>query len=194
VTTLNRLVINWQGGGIVGTAVTVLHWSGAEGDSPPVAAIKTAFNTFAPELPSGVTLTIPGSGDKIDDTTGDLAGVWSATGAGTVTGSGGPSSAAGVGAVIGWTTGGIVTGSHGPRKLRGRTFLVPLTSTAYGNDGLLKSTDQAACLTLATALMAAGPLAVWHRPTTASSSDGNSYGVISAKVRPKVAILTSRRD
>jgi len=194
MTHLNRLVVGWAGAQITGTAVSVLHFSASDNSAPPVAAVKSAFSAASGMFPTGVTLTFPGSGDVIDDTTGDLTGVWSTSGGGTVTGSGPANAAAGVGACISWTTGGIVTGLHGPRKLRGRTFLVPLASGLYGPDGKIISSQLAVLATLANALQASGPLAIWHRPTSATATDGNSYGVISNKVSAKVAYLSSRRD
>ena len=194
MTTLNRLVIDWAGAGVVGRAVTVLHFDGSDNAAPPVAAVRAAFEAQKGALPLGIVLTFPGAGDRIDDATGELTGVWSSAGGGTVTGTGGGVSAAGVGACIGWTTGGIVSGSKGPRKLRGRTFIVPLQVGAYDVDGTLTPASVGVLTALATALQASGPLAIWHRPTSAGASDGNSYGVISAKVRDKVAYLSSRRD
>lgn len=194
MTTLNRLVIPWQGPMVKGAAVTVLHWSGAEGDAPPVGAVVSAFNAVKTMFPLGLSWTIPGSGDKIEDTTGDLAGVWTATGGATVSATGSASCAAGVGACIGWTTGGIVSGTKGPRKLRGRMFLVPLTYGVYDGDGTIEPGALGNLRTFANSLQAAGPLAVWHRPSSSTASDGNSYGVISNSVRDKVAFLSSRRD
>lgn len=194
MTTLNRLVINWQGPMVKGTAVSVLHYSGAEGDSPPVAAVVSAFNAVKTLFPIGLSWTIPGSGDKIDDTTGNLDGVWASAGGATVSATGAAQCAGGVGVCIGWTTGGIVTGTKGPRKLRGRTFLVPLTYGVYDSDGTIEPGALGTLRTFANSLQASGPLAVWHRPTTPTSSDGNSYGVIANQIRDKVAILTSRRD
>lgn len=159
-----------------------------------MAAIKTAFQNISGAIAPGTVITIPNSGDTIDDVTGDLVGVWTATGGGNFTGTSDGRIAAGVGACIGWTTGGIVVGTKGPRKLRGRTFLVPLGSSSYGPDGTLGDGTLTACQAVGAGLMAAGPLAVWHRPNPTISQPGNSYGVISAKVRDKVAFLSSRRD
>jgi hypothetical protein len=194
MTSLNRLVVAWSGPQITGSAVSVLHFSASDNTAPPVAAVKSAFSTASGMFPNGVVLTFPGSGDVIDDTTGDLVNVWTSSGGGTVAGTGPAAAAAGVGACIGWTTGGIVTGLHGPRKLRGRTFLVPLASGVYGTDGKIIGSQLTVLQTLANALQASGPLAIWHRPTTSTSTDGNSYGVISARVRNTVAYLSSRRD
>lgn len=194
MTTLNRVVLEWAGPSIKGRAVTVLHYSAAEGDAPPMAGIRTAFELLKPSLPAGVTVQYPASGDKITDTTGDLAGVWTAAAQTTTTMAGGATSAAGVGACVGWSTGGIVSGTKGPRRLRGRTFIVPLPSDAYESNGTLNNATLAVLNSWATSMMASGPLAIWHRPSTSSASDGNSYGVGSFRVNDKVAFLSSRRD
>lgn len=51
------------------------------------------------------------------------------------TGTAGTVYAGGSGAVINWTTG----ATHGGRKVRGRTFLVPLLSNAFATDGTVSS-------------------------------------------------------
>jgi hypothetical protein len=185
---LNRLILTWQGPSIVGSAVTVLHFAGDAG-AVPVAAVKTAVDKLIPALPTTVTVTTPATGETIEDTTGTLTGVWSGSGGGNTVGAGGTNAAAGVGACIGWSTGGIVNG----RRLRGRTFVVPLHVGCYDTDGTLVPGTLINLNDFASGLIAAGPLAVWHRPTTKGGSDGNSYGVTSARVRDKVAVLRSRR-
>lgn len=194
MTTLNRVLISWTGSGAVGGGVTVLHYDGSDNAAPPVAAIKTALGKYPLLFPANVTLTVPNTGDRIDDTTGHLTGVWSAAGGGSVVMSNSGGYAAGVGACIGWTTGGIVNGTKGPRKLRGRSFLVPLAGPVYQGDGTITDTELVKLQEIADGLRTAGPLAVWHRPTTVGGSDGNSYAVLSARVRDKVAFLKSRRD
>lgn len=191
---LFRVVVAWSGNGVVGSAVNVLHFDASNQTSPPVAAIKTAFQNLSGAIAPGTTITIPNSGDIIEDTTGALTGVWTGTGGGSFTGTSDPRIAAGAGACIGWTTGGIVMGKKGPRKLRGRTFLVPLGASSYDSDGTLQAGTKTGCEAVGTGLIAAGGLAVWHRPTTPGGSDGNSYAVLSSKVRDKVAFLSSRRD
>lgn len=193
---LHRVVIAWSGAQIKGAAVTVLHFDGSNQTAPPSAgAIGGAFGPFMGNFPSGVTVTFPGAGDTIEDTTGELVGSWS-TGANVqTTGGGVATAAAGVGACVTWTTGGIVTGASGrAHRLRGRTFLVPLSTASYQNDGTLADTTFTALQNFGTALMATGPLAIWHRPTTKGGTDGNSYAVLSSKARDKVAYLSSRRD
>lgn len=191
---LFRVVVAWSGPQIKGSAVTVLHYDGTNQTAPPVAAITTALGSLAGALPVGVVLNVPNSGDTIDDTTGHLTGAWSGTGGGAVNASGPASCAAGVGACIEWSTGGIVNGKKGPRRLRGRTFLVPLHASMYDSDGTISGQGLNSLKTFADNLAAAGPLAIWHRPTTTGGTDGTSYAVLSHNVRDKVAILTSRRD
>lgn len=186
---LNRMLVGWSGPGVVGLAVNVLHFAGDVG-APDSGAVLDAYESLGTALPSGVVITVPNTGDVIEDTTGELVDVWSSTGGGTFTGSTAGARAAGVGACISWLTGGIVDG----RRLRGRTFLVPLTSGAWDSDGTFQASALVTLQTMANNLQASGPLAVWHRPTTTGGTDGNSYGVISNRVSDKTAVLRSRRD
>lgn len=186
---LNRVVVSWAGGSVAGLAVNVLHYAGDVG-SPDSALIKAAYDAVKANIPNNVTMTIPNSGDVIEDTTGELLSVWTSTGGGTVTGTASPAQAAGVGACVTYRTGGIING----RKLRGRTFLVPYAASSYDTDGTLTTNGKTFTDAFATAIMASGPLAVWHRPTTAGGSDGNSYGAVLAITHDKVAYLSSRRD
>lgn len=187
--TMNRMVLTWEGQQIQGDGKTVLCFDGSDSE-PDVAAVLGAWEMLEPILPSGVTITVPGTGDKFNDTNGTLTGVWAQPGGGTVVGAGGPNCAAGVGACIGWQTGGIVNG----RRLRGRTFIVPLINIIYDVDGTIIPTTMTLLQSFANALQVASPLGIWHRPTTPGGVDGTSYGVVSNRVRDKVAFLTSRRD
>lgn len=191
---LHRVVITWQGACINGAAVTVLHFDGSNQTAPPVAAITSAFNALNAVLPDSVTFTVPNTGDSIEDTTGALSGVWSGTGGQTIGGHAAGPVAAGVGACVSWTTGGIVNGTKGPRKLRGRTFIAPMGTGYFEANGTLSAAGLGAVDAFGTQLRAAGPLAVWHRPTKAAPASGNSYAVITHRVRDKVAYLSSRRD
>lgn len=189
MTTLARVIVGWEGTQVTGDGVSVLHFSASD-SVPDPAEIADAYTALAAIIPAGVTMSVPGSGDLFDDTTGTLTGVWTAPGAEVVPGTAPSSCARGVGACVGWQTGGIING----RRLRGRTFLVPLTVNAYDLDGTITPSSLAVCNSFADLLMASGPLAVWHRPTEAAPASGNSYGVTSRRVRDKVAFLGSRRD
>lgn len=193
---LHRVVLNWAGPQVKGTAVTVLHFDGSEEPAPPSAgAIGGVFGPFMGQFPTGLSLTIPGSGDTILDTTGALDGTWSTGSSVTTNGGGVAAAAAGVGACVTWLTGGIVTGASGrPHRLRGRTFLVPLCINAYDSDGTLTSGAFTGLQSLGAAMVALGGLGIWHRPTTPGGSNGTSYGVTGYRARDHVAFLGSRRD
>jgi hypothetical protein len=191
---LHRVVVSWAGPSVTGLAVNVLHFDATEQAAPPVAAIRTAYQAMAGQLPSAVTVTVPPSGETIDDSDGTLTGVWSATAPAVVTGGVVPQAAAGVGACVTWNTGGIVAGTKGPRRLRGRTFLVPLANACYDADGTLTAPAVTALNNFGTSLIAAGGFGIWHRPTSAAAANGTSSSVLSHKLRDKVAYLSSRRD
>ena len=119
-------------------------WPGSPGvstfylDPTPAQAtidsIRTFFNAFAGSLPTGLTINVPSSGDEISENTGDITGAWSvATTPSTVTGTGAGNYAGNAGAVIHWLTQGVVQN----RRVRGRTFLVPLIAGAFDATGLL---------------------------------------------------------
>lgn len=192
---LNRVVLVWNGPQVVGGGVTVLHYNGDAG-TPPIAAIATALTAQSKLIPSGVTVQVPGNGDVIEDSTGTLVDVWAAAGGATIAGNGSAQCAAGVGANISWLTPAIVGG----RRLRGRTFIVPLAlrdpgsgDEFYDTDGTLGTVCRGRITTLATDLLAAGPLAVWHRPTTKGGSDGTSAICSGSRVPDRVSTLRSRR-
>lgn len=187
---LHRIVLEWAGTAVTGRAVTVLHYDGTEDAAPPVAAIKSALSSNAALFPAGTTITVPGAGDSIDDTTGVLNGSWTAAGGGTVTGTATGATVLGVGACIQWSTGAIVNG----RRLRGRTFVVPLGAFVWEPNGTFSSGALTTLGALANALQATGGLAVWHRPTTVGGTDGTSAAVLSNKITDKPAFLSTRRD
>lgn len=186
---LARVVVNWSGATVKGLAVNVLHFA-ADGGPPDPAAIKLAYQQLVSVIPGAHKISVPNSGEIIEDTTGTLTGVWSGTGGGDVNSFDNPNAAAGVGACVSLQTGGIING----RRLRGRIFLVPFSTVAYDTDGTLTTAAYGKCTDFAAGIMGSGPLAVWHRPTTTGGSDGNSYGVVATKVRDRVAFLSSRRD
>lgn len=197
-----RLGLTWQGfSGAPG--YTNLHFITAEGqppgEAPPQAdldaipvKVRTFFNAIAIYLPSGVSVGFPGLVDEFDTATGELLDTHNVPVSAVVNGSSSGNYSSAAGACVNWHATGIVNG----RRLRGRTFLVPLGATALGNDGTLNDTArtniQAAATVLADSTSGLD-LAVWHRPTPAGN-DGAAGTVASATVKDKTAILRSRRD
>lgn len=159
------------------------------------SSIQTFLNAWKNAVPNAVTFTIPAEGDVIDDSTGNLTGSWTAGTPITITGTGGGAFAAATGACITWYTNTVVTGPSGkPRRLRGRTFMVPLAPVAFDSDGTITAASLATFRTSADALRVAINLRVWHRPTTPGGSDGLSTTASSSNVADKAAVLRSRRD
>lgn len=143
-------------------------------------------------LPTDVTVSVSPTSEVIDSESGELLEyveidepLDSYTGAA----SGGYSGASG--AVVNWNTQTVNRG----RRVRGRTFVVPLSGDSYDNVGTL--TNQA----LTTLRSAAGRLmgdegdpdfVVWSRPR--AGTGGALAPVVSYRVPDLAAILRSRRD
>jgi hypothetical protein len=89
-----------------------------------------------------------------------------------------------------WLTGAVV-GTH---KLLGRTYLVPVISGVYDNDGTITSTNLTTVQNAATTLVGSNKLIIWHRPTSPGGTDGTNRLAIGATVPDKVTSLKSRRS
>lgn len=182
-----RMRIPWTGPAVTGPSVTTLY------ADPTVtgfsAAVVDFFTTLAPLLPVGVSITVPGEGDQLDVATGELSGVWSDGGGGTVVGGFSQFWAQGVGARIVWNTAGI----SGGRRVRGSTFIVPLTVNSYdGAGGLMAGT----VTTLTSAadgfiLGMGGAFVVYSRPKPTEA--GALWPVSSRTIPDAVSWLRSRR-
>lgn len=186
--TLARVNVAWQ------------SWPGAPGvstfylDPTPAQAtidsIRTFFNALIALLPSGLTINVPSSGDEISEATGDITGSWSvATTPTTVTGTGAGNYAGNAGAVVHWLTQGVVAN----RRVRGRTFIVPLVSTAYDTAGSLGSATITTINGAASTFIAANPglVNVWSRPRPGLS--GSQNAITSTRVPDLAVSLRSRR-
>lgn len=157
--------------------------------------VHNFWAAIGPYLPIGVSISMPTVLEEVTSDDGELVAEHTWPGGTTVNGAAGNTYSSAVGACITWNSIGIVNG----RRLRGRTFLVPLGSQVFAADGTLsdsiRGSIQTAGNTLANADALAGgiDLAVWHRPT-AGLSDGSAAGVVNCTVRDKTAVLRSRRD
>lgn len=161
-----------------------------------VCATRTRafFNAMVGLLPSGLQITVLPTVAKLDEGSGDLEDEFTVNPAPTaVVGTAVGNYAAPAGACVNWRTATIISG----RRLRGRTFLVPLSSGAFFSDGTPSTaaltTINAAANELATGPVGLGePLVVWARPTNGA---GGAVGrAVSGNAADKAAILRSRRD
>jgi len=189
-------------------------WSGAPGapgistfytPAPPAAADLTAiwtfFNALIAGLPNTMTIQVQGTGDTVDDGTGDLTGSWTATAPSVVTGTSASGYAAPTGSCVHWTTGSVMDG----RRVKGTTFIVPTVNQYEANGTLVGTwvtTLTTAAQTMQTALGA--NFMVWHRPLYGPRPPGGgsrpllraggSANVTGVSVPDKAVVLRSRRD
>lgn len=184
---LQRHRTTWTGF-VGGPGVTTLYWS--DGTGPNLTAWNAFLTAIVGRFPTVVTWQSQNSGDRLDEATGAIVGSWSGTAQSAVVGTGAGSYSAPVGSVVNWRTAGIVGG----KRVRGRSFLVPMAGAAYDSDGTIAA---AALTTLRTALAtfvtaAAADLRVWHRPV--DGAGGSQHVVTAADIPDKAAVLRSRRD
>ncbi len=179
-----------------------VHWTGVQGlpglssfyftaPTDPEPAIRNFFAALVALLPNGLTLSFDTGGDLIDDGTGAIAGSWTGTAAAAVVGTAATAYAAPVGACVSWHTTAVVAG----RRPIGKTFIVPMVSTAFQSDGTLLSTTITTLQNAANALLLTSAginMLVWSRPK--SPRVGSSHPVVTAVVNDKAAVLKSRRD
>ena len=199
-----RLQATWSGAAI-GQGVTTLavgnsaSWTVSQVDSAR-SSLSTFFSGIQGYLPDDVSIQIPSAQMLVDEVTGELVG--ELTGVTTIanrTGTAAGEFANGVGASIQWNTDQFLTG----RRVRGRTFLVPLTTGIFDVDGTLDSAFITALNTAASGLRTNlssinGGLQVWSRPRVASGElparAGALAAVVSNSVADKASWLRTRRD
>lgn len=154
--------------------------------------VRNFFQAFINYIPAPVTITYPSEMEVFDTTTGELLRTEPITGlSATVCGGTGNWSAA-AGACINWSTSLVVNN----RKLRGRTFIVPLASSVFSTDGTLSDSPRGNMLIAAQALISEQNnfvLGIWRKPS-ATVPTGSAAQVASASINDKTAVLRSRRD
>jgi hypothetical protein len=197
---LYRGKIRWTIPG-AGTALSVLHFSGAETQLDgqlEADDVSTRIHSFLTPiinvLPNVVKVQALSEVEEINPSTGDLIGFWNtpakAERAGTAAATAGWAAAAG--AVISWSTAGVRNG----RRVRGRTFVVPLSNECWDVDGTIKSVPLGSLTTGAQALTTGTDVTrfnIWSRPSAPGASDGAAFPVSGFRIPDMSAILRSRR-
>lgn len=208
---IGRVKIEWSGfqGG---PGLTVLHFGspdlatfGQAEANDAVAKADALIQALKPYTPYQSAMKTMPDVEALDVATGALQSVYNTTpAAATVsTGTLGTKFTAASGAVITWKTNTV----KNRRRMRGRSFLVPLSINIVEQNGTLDPTFTAALNTAATALRATGSvtrLQVYARPVkdfTIPGTDvsytfngGKAGEVIGHVIPDKVAVLRSRRD
>lgn len=153
--------------------------------------VSTAFTMIRSQLPDIVTITQEPEAEIIDSDTGEILGS-AETGGSSQQGSGSSGGySAASGAVVNWRTNDYRFG----RRIRGRTFIVPLDGGAYEDDGTLSSSARDSLVSFGNRLRESdgGPqLGVWSRPRNGA---GGVFATVTASNVPDMAaVLRSRRD
>lgn len=195
--------VEWGGSLVTGPGVSVFHGRTTVGgtgfDTAQALAdrCRKFFLDIVSLVPSGVSWTFPNEVTElqtgISETTGQagtLLDVHAITPPATVnaTATAGNHSRASGGRVD-WNTESVVAG----RRLRGRTYIVPLASLGYDSSGSLATT----CITtLTTAGNNFKDATVFSncQPVVWSRSHGIAADIVGASVDDRASILRSRRD
>lgn len=153
--------------------------------------VADAFDVMSNQLPSTVSIEIEPEATVLDSDTGVASDFVNLDVPDPVSGATEHRFAGPVGAVVTWRTDDLRNG----RRIRGRTFLVPLTSAAFDSDGTLTSAARGRVDEFATTLRGGvgdGDLGVWSRPV--NGSGGVFASVTGHTVPDMAAVLRSRRD
>lgn len=182
------LRVTWSGDGVVGPGVSTFYTRGL--GSSLATGVVTYFNALKPLLPQSpsVVLSIPAGGEELDEETGAFLGVWGSTTPTTVQGTGtSPSFAHGVGIRCVWQT----DGTTGRRRVRGTTFLVPVTAPIL-ELGTIAENTRSQVVTAGENLITAAPgFCIWTRPK--NGAGGKTSLVTGAECPDRVSWLKSRK-
>lgn len=166
------------------------------------ADLQTFFSTAGTLFMSDVTIQVPPGGDVIEDTTGVITGSWTGGVFPAQHGTGAGNYAAPAGVLVEWLTATILDG----KRVRGRTFIVPVSLANYTPAGQVDATVVANLTTNGNTLATFSPgnFVIWHRPRLARAATlklkaltahaGGHAVVTGTRVDPKVTVLRSRRD
>lgn len=159
-----------------------------------VDRVRSFFFGCTASLPAGVSVQVQGDAEIIEGTDNSLVEIHATTQPAVVNGTAtGTSYASPVGAVVNWRTNEIRKG----RRIRGRSFLVPLAGSAFESNGTLSASTLTNVSSSANTLRTAAgstQLGVYARPTTKDATDGLWAQVTAHSVPDMGAVLRSRRD
>lgn len=162
--------------------------SNAQGSVDALTTFYMALRTYHPSV---IRWDIDPAVEVLDEATGELRSYLQTTPPATIAALGTGNWSAPTGYVINWLTETVRRG----RRVRGRTFMVPMAASAMAPDGTLDSSALTAINNAATSLAmnSGSSLAVYGRPTK-DQADGVYADVTSVRVADKAAVLRSRRD
>lgn len=191
MTALAQIKVGWSGAGVVGASYSTFYSYTTGGALPQTAnGLTTFFNAIKALLAASITITVPQNGQTYDDVTGQLLGSWGGPAQTPVVGTASGAQQSASGASVEWITG-VILRRH---LLVGRTFLVPLASSAFNSSGVLSPSSVTTIAGAAAGLASLQSARIWSRPSVANNHIGGSGVIVSASVRNINAILRSRRQ
>lgn len=156
------------------------------------AAVRAFWGNLIGQFPTPWTFQVQAEAKMHDEVTGELLEYVTLPSAstGVISGTGGSDFGAGVaGACISWSTNTIGT----TRRIRGRTFLVPLKAAAYDSTGTLTTASIDAIMSATTTLdfVTSHGFGIWRRPVAGA---GGKFGIqTGTHVTDRAAYLRTRR-
>lgn len=194
-----RVVVKWTGfNGGPGFTNLFFQTSGATAVTLPdaqdaVNKVESWTSSISNHLPTSVTVQVDPTVVEMNEQNGMQIGFLATTGPAAHVGGDSTGYSAASGACFNWYTNGVRNG----RRVRGRTFIVPLGGGKYDSQGTLSTTTVNSFTTATNTLIAASSLSqltVWSRPSAPGATDGQAHQVTNYTLPDKAAILTSRRD
>lgn len=200
MTILGRTIVR-SDGYIGAPGYNILHWSAGLGPGPTDPdgveefhdTLNTAFTNIVGYLVDDVIWTIEESVSYFDASDGVLIGATTdPTGDRTIVGTG---TAAGISRATQMTMNLRTEEFVNGRRLQGRMFIGPVGANIIGAGGQLGLTIPGIVEGEFSGLVSGlgGRLAVWHRPTTPSGTDGSYGDVTSLNIRATPGTLRSRK-
>lgn len=189
-----RVQTSFTGAPVTGGGLNTLYFEAGGGLTAADAhdAVVDFWTLCAGAIDSELAMTVLGEIAVIDEATGTLTGVESATPVVVAGGASGDALPLATQGLIRWRTGEFVNG----REVRGRTF-VPGPVEVLSTGGRPESSYVGGLNTAAAGLIAetTAALLIWHRPgPNAVLEPGSSHPVLTGSTWSEWAVLRSRRD
>lgn len=153
--------------------------------------VRRAFGHLVPLFPTNMNIQINSEVPVIDESTGMITDFRTVTPPTKIGGGGTGGYAGPTGAVVTWRTNDLKNG----RRIRGRTFLVPLAGSAFEANGSLGGASLLPLRQFADELIGGdldSEFVVWSRPV--GGAGGVAATVTAATIPDMAAVLRSRRD
>lgn len=191
-----EVTVDWSGTGITGLGTSVFH-----GRTDGVATTSAAAQSLADRvrqfffdirgvMAPGITWTFRNEVLELDTSTGVLLSAVPVTPPITLSSTGSAANySRAVGARVDWNTSAVVNG----RRLKGRTYLVPVSGGNLDTTGTLASSCITAVQTAAAAYCNTGVFTS-ARPGVWSRTHGILADALAGTVDDRTSVLRSRRD